>query len=450
MDLNILTNFLRLRLSHRPQLLKIVSNAGWLFFDQIFRLGMGLLIGVWIARYLGPEQFGLLSFASAFVGIFGAAAGLGLHGIVVRDIVRDPASKEQTLGTAAALMFIAGILTYTLILGANFWVRSGDTLPTALIAILGSMMLFKVSEVAVYWFESQVLSKYTVWVQSATFLLFVAVKVGLLLNNAPLIAFAWASVAEALVMALSMCVMLGLRGPRLRGLHVSMARSKTLLKESWPLLLSGVAVTIYMKIDQVMLRQMVDNEAVGIYSVAVRISEIWYFIPMVVVASLFPAILEAKKRSEAQYYRLLQRLYDMMVLLAVAIALPMTFFSTPLVVLLFGVEYAASGPVLAIHIWAAVFVFLGVASSKWFLAENRQMLSFQRTLLGSVVNVVLNFLLLPDFGAIGAAVATVISYCVAAFLSDLIQIETRRIFWMKVDALNIFYSIGKMRWSRKS
>jgi O-antigen/teichoic acid export membrane protein len=219
--LNLIPAFIHRRIAHRPNLAKIVDNIGWLFFDKILRMGVGLLVGVWIARYLGPEQFGLLSFATAFVGLFGAIAGLGLQGIVVRDIVRDPTSKEETLGTAAVLQLIGGMAAYGLILGTIFWLRPEDMLAKTLVAILGSMMLFKASEVAVFWFESQVQSKYTVWVQNSAFLLFAAIKVGLILNQAPLIAFAWATMAEALLVALLMFVILGFRGPRLRQLRMT-------------------------------------------------------------------------------------------------------------------------------------------------------------------------------------------------------------------------------------
>jgi O-antigen/teichoic acid export membrane protein len=435
--MNLVPAFVRRRIAHRPNLVKIVDNIGWLFFDKVLRMGVGLLVGVWVARYLGPEQFGLFSFATAFVGLFGAIAGLGLQGIVVRDIVRNPSCKEETLGTAAVLQFIGSLIAYGLILGTIFWLRPDDTLAKVLVAILGSTMLFKASEVVVYWFESQVLSKYTVWVQNSVFLVFAAVKVVLILNHAQLVDFAWVTMAEALVVALLLGIMLGVHGPKLRHLRTTWSCTKTLMKDCWPLMLSGIAIMIYMKIDQIMLGQIVGDEAVGIYSAASRISEVWYFIPMMIVASVFPAILEAKKRSEEQYYQRLQHLYDLMVWLSVAVALPMTFLSRPVVTLLFGEAYAAAGPVLAIHIWASVFVFLGVASSQWFLAENRQVLSFQRTALGSVTNILLNFFLIPIWGAIGAAIATVISQIVAALLFDLILIETRKMFLMKLRSLNL-------------
>ena len=410
-------------------------------------MGVGLLVGVWIARYLGPEQFGLFSFASAFVGMFGAVAGLGLQSIVVRDIVRDPACKEEILGTVAVMQLLAGLLTYGCLLGTIFMLRPEDTLAKLLVAILGSIMLFRFSDVALYWFESQVFSKYIVWVQNGCFLIFAAIKVGLILSNAPLLAFVWATTAEALIVAVLIFFMLGLRGPKLQQLRFSLIRAKTLLADSWPLLLSGMAIMAYLKIDQIMLGQMLGDDAVGIYSAAVRISEVWYFIPMMVVASVFPSILESRKRNEAQYLHRLQRLYDLMVLLSVSLAIFMTFLSRPIVVGLYGPAYAEAGLVLAIHIWGSVFVFLGVASSQWFIAENRQILSFQRTLLGFIINVFLNYILIPEFGVTGAAISSVSANLSAAYLFDFIRHETRRMFYMKTKSFNIFRffnSKGKM------
>ena len=432
-------------IAQHPQFSKILENIGWLFFDKILRMGLGLLIGVWIARYLGPEQFGSLSFAIAFTWLFGAVSTLGLPEIVVRDLVRKPDTKLETLGTAAALLFLGGVLTYCLILITIFWIRPEDQLAKILVAILGSTMLFKASEIAVYWFESQVISKYTVWVQNGSFLIFAGIKVLLILNGTPLIAFAWITLGEALIAAIMLSIMLGIHGPRLRQLCVSLARAKILLKDSWPLLLSSIAVVVYMKIDQIMLGQMVGDEAVGIYSAAVRISEVWYFIPTMIVASVFPAILKARNSSEEQYYKKLQHLFDLMLWLSIGIALPMTFLSESVIKILFGETYLDASSILSIHIWASVFVFLGVASSKWFIAENRQILSFQRTTIGALANVILNFLFIPQFQAVGAATATIISYAIATIISDLFQAETRFIFFMKIESFNLLKVIYRIR-----
>ena len=440
--------FIRRRIEHRPNLLKIVDNIGWLFFDKILRMGVGLLIGVWIARYLGPEQFGLLNFTAALIGLFGALAAMGLQGIVVRDIVQNPACREDTLGSAALLQLLGGAAAYTLLLATVFYLRPQDVLSQLVAAILGAVVLLKAFEVAGYWFESQVQSKYTVWVQNAAFLIFAGIKAVLILTGASLISFVWAMLAEAFVVALAMTLALNRFGPPLSSLRISYRRCCALLKAGWPLMLSSIAVMIYMKIDQIMIGQMLGNDAVGIYSAAARFSEIWYFIATAVAASVLPAILEAKKNNEAQYRQRLQALFDLMTWIAIIVALPVTFFATPLVTMLFGADYSEAGGVLAIHVWATVFVFLGVAGGNWFLAENQQLISLQRTALGAAVNVLLNIVLIPMLGVVGAAWATLISYAVAAMLSDAMQHATRDMFMMKLKSFSLLSSFDRLTRSK--
>ena len=439
----ILPSAIRARFVNNPEIQKVSENIGWLFFDNILRIGVGLFVGVWIARYLGPEKFGLLNFALAFTGLFGAIATMGLQGIVVRDIVRDPDCTRLTLGTAALLQFIGGLVAYLMILGTINYLRPDDILARSIVAILGSMMLFKASDIAVYWFESQVQSKYTVWVQNSVFPIFAVIKVLLIFQEASLVAFVWVMLAEASLVALILLIVMGLRGRTLTSLHVSASRAKTLLRDSWPLILSAIAVTVYMKIDQIMLGQMIGDEAVGIYSAAVRISEILYFIPMAIVTSVFPSILEAKKRSEAEYYARLQKLYDALVWLSVLCALLITFLVTPLVIFLFGKAYAESGAILAIHVWAGVFVSLGVAASKWVVIENLQQNAMIRTLIAGLINIFLNYLLISKMGPAGAALSTLISYAFVNYLSLSIYKKTRKCFYQQSCALNLVRNVKR-------
>ncbi len=399
-------------------------------------MGIGLLVGIWVARYLGPERFGLLSFASAFTGSFAVIATLGLQGIVVRNIIQDPPCRNKTLGTATALQFVAGLIVYAIMLLVIFYLRSDDTLSRLIVAILGSSILFKFSEVAIYWFESQVLSKYIVWVKNIAFLVFAVIKFSMVLYEAPLIKFAWALLGETMLAAiLAVCAMRS-HGPRIKELKISINKAKELIQDSWPLLVSSVAIILYTKIDQIMIGQMLGDEAVGIYTAAVRISEIFYFIPMVVAASVFPTILDAKTQSEKFYIGRIQRLYSLLACISISVALPMTFIATPLVTLLFGSAYLGAGPILTIHIWGLIFVCLGVVSGQWHLAENRQLLGMQRAVAGAVANISLNLILIPHYGLIGAASATVISYAIAGLLLDLIQKETRNMFFLKLQSMN--------------
>ena len=271
--MGIVPGFIRRRIAHRPNFVKIVDNFGWLFYDKLLRMGVALVVGAWLARYLGPEQFGLLSYAIAFVGLFGALATFGLEGIVVRDIVREPEAREEILGTAAFLQLIGGVIAYGLIIILIFWLKSDDPLTRVLVTTIGLTMLFKASDVVVYWFQSQVQSKYTVWVQNGVFLVFAVVKIWLILNDASLIAFAYVMVADAGFVAIILFIMLGVRGPKIRQLCASFRRAKILLTDSWPLALSGIVLMVQARIDQIMLADMVGAIEVGYYSVALTIVE---------------------------------------------------------------------------------------------------------------------------------------------------------------------------------
>lgn len=436
--MNLIPSFIRCRIEHRPNLLKIVDNIGWLFFDKILRMGVGLFVGVWIARYLGPEQFGLLSFATAFVGLFGAIATMGLQGIVVRDLVRDPGDKEETLGTAAFLQFFGGLISYGLILAVIFWLRADDAMAKAIVAIIGSMMLFKSSEIAVYWFESQVLSKYIIWIQNGVFLIFAIFKVGLILKNAPLIAFAWAMMAEALVVAVLMIFILGLRGPHLRQLRVGLVRAQKLLSDSWPLIVSSIAIVAYMKIDQIMLSQMIGDEAVGVYSAAARISEVWYFVAIALNSSFRPTLIKLRETDPYNFAKRLQQIFNLMVQLSFVVGVFVSMTSPYLIQILFGDPYTEANNILRIHVWAGVFVFLNNAVWIWYIAENKQKLANIRILVGLSLNIALNYVLIFEYGAVGAAVATLISRAFVAYAGQLLTKDTRHIFFMMTRAIFSF------------
>lgn len=407
---------LRSKIEHRHGLMRILNNISWLFFDKILRMGVGLVVGVWIARYLGPEQFGLMSYVLAFVALFTAVATLGLGGIVVRDLVQDPPAADTTIGTAFTLQTMGGLCAFGIALLAISYVRPSDELAKLAVAVLAMLMVLKATEVVKYWFEAQVQSKYVVLTENGVFLIFAAVKIGLILANAPLMAFIWALFAEGLLVAVGLLCVYALRGGKINAWRARLYRAKTLLHDSWPLILAGAVIAVYMKIDQIMLGNMIGDRAVGLYSAAVRISEIWYFIPIAIVSSVFPTIIRAKQQSAELYYNRLQHLYTILVGLSLGLALPMTFLSTFIVNQLFGSAYIAAGTVLSIHIWTAVFVFYGVGKGIFIQCENMQLFSFVCTAFGAVLNILLNIYMIPKYGIIGAAVATLCAQIMSAVI----------------------------------
>lgn len=437
--LHYLPAALRNRIEHRPNLLAILSNTGWLFADKILRMGVGLFVGVWIARYLGPEQFGLWNFAIAFVALFGAFATLGLDSIVVRELVKNPERQNELLGTAFVLKLIGALIALILTMVAISFVRSGETLTLWLIAISAAGFIFQSLNVIDFYFQANVKSRYTVYAANAAFILMTLAKVVLLISSAPLIAFAWVGLGEVALTSLFLLLAYRVNHHHIREWLYSNSAAKELLKHSWPLILSGLAIVIYMRIDQIMIGQLLGDNEVGLFSAAVRISEVWYFIPIAIANSVFPAIIRTKKHSEVLYSQRLQKLFNLMVVLALLIAVPLTFIADWIVDILYGEAYLQADKVLAIHVWAGVFVFLGVASNQWFLVENLQNLAFYRTLLGAVLNICANFILIPKFGISGAAFATLIAQFSASYLFDLLNVKTRSMFWMKTKSLLLIF-----------
>jgi len=399
-------------------------------------MAVGLLVGIWVARYLGPEKYGLLSYAQAFVGLFSSVASLGLDSIVVRELVRYSEKEKRLLGTVFVLKLFGAFISLGL-LGMAIGFTNSDSLTKTLVFIVASAVIFHSFNVIDLYFQAKVMSKYVVYANSFSLLLSALVKIYLIFHQAPLEAFAWIVLFDSIIMAVGYLYWYWKLNKDffLNHLQVDWRLAVTLLHDSWPLIFSGMVIAIYMRIDQVMIKEMLDDQAVGNYAAAVRLSEAWYFIPMVISSSLFPAIVNAKKVSDALYYQRLQRLYDFMVLLAVSIAVPMSFLSDMVVKILYGKEYQEASEVLSVHIWAGVFVFLGVVSSKWFVVENLQKYNLYRTVMGAFINIVLNFLFIPSYHLVGAAFATLVSQAFASYGFNIFHYKLHKNFKLQTKAL---------------
>jgi O-antigen/teichoic acid export membrane protein len=409
-----LPTLLRAKFEGRTYLQNVVSNTGWQFADNIVRMGVGLVVGIWLARYLGPEQYGVFNYALAFVALFTPLASLGLDDIAVRDIVRDPDNRDETLGTSFILSLLGGALVFLAASGLILILRPDDALSHWLVGVIAFASICQAFYVIEFWFNSQVQAKYLVFARNGAFLLCAVVKIVLILSFAPLIAFAWVYLLEIALCSLGLIVAYNTTGQHILSWRASANRAKGLLRDSWPLFFTGVVTIIYMRIDQVMLGEMTGSEEVGIYSVAVRLAEIWMFIPMAIFWSVFPAIVEARSTSEDLMYGRLQQLYNLMAFLAYALAIPVTLLADWLVGTLFGEAYARAGLMLAMLIWANLFASLEIARSAFLSSMNWTRLLFVTVLLGALLNIALNFLLIPHFKGYGAVIATLIAYWFAA------------------------------------
>lgn len=421
--------------------MKYFKNTSWLFFEKILRMLLTLVVNIWIARYLGVEQFGILSFVIAFVGLFLTFSTLGLDGIIIRELVTHEHKRDEFLGTAFGLKLIGAFIVLVLLaIAVKF--TSNDIYTNTLIFIIASAMIFQSFNVIDFYFQSIVLSKYVVFAKIISLLTSTLIRVFLLMIQAPLVAFAWVILVESIVLAFVLIMYYFSQGLSIFSWQSNFQLAKKLLKDSWPLIFSGLVVAIYMKIDQIMIKEILGNEATGQYSAAVMLSEAWYFIPIVVSSSLFPAIIKAKKSNLYEYHKKLQSLFDVMAWIAILVAISTTFFSEWIIELFYGVQYKDAGSVLMIHIWSGIFVYIGVVSSKWFLAENLQLYSFYRTLAGAILNIFLNYILIPTYGIEGAAFSTLFSQFIASYFFNFFNKKVNIVFRLQTNA--IFFPLRKL------
>lgn len=402
---------LKSRYLSSASLQKIVSNMGWLFLDKALHIGVGLIVGVWVARYLGPERFGLLNYAVAFSIVFSALATLSIDNILVRELVARPQDRDALMGSAFFLKFASAGVMFPIIVGAMRLVRGDDPELLALVSLSSCGLILQSTQVISCYFQSKVLSKYTVYAVNAALFAAAVLRVLLVLLRAPVVAFGWAALAETALRAAFLFVAYRCQNLSARQWTLDRGLALALLRDGWPLILAGVATTLYLRVDQVMLGDLLNDREVGVYSVALVISENLYFVPVAVVGTLFPAIVQSRQLGESVYRRRIGKLYSLMAWSGIAIGTLFAFLSSWVIDLLYGASFADSAAILRIHIWTGIPVALNVAYHTVLAAENAQIVSFYATVMGAVVNIVFNWFLIPAHGAAGAAIATLISQC---------------------------------------
>lgn len=421
---------------------KYLKNTGWLMVGKL----LSLIVGLVITRYLGPNLFGDLSFALALVTITAAIGALGLDSFIIREIINEPNKRDEILGTALVLRLAANLLLIPVALGVymvyhHFSTTPGHTL-TLMVFLLAFTSVFKSFNVIDAYFQSQVQAKYVVHVQNFCLIISAIVKIAVVWLGLPLIYIVLALVFDALLLALGLIFIYQTRGLQILNWRFSKTRGKMLLRQSFPLILSAVMVSIYMKIDQVMLKQ-VGSAAVGIYSAAANLSEAWYFIPTAIITSVFPAIINARKTDVERYQKRLGNLYNLLVMISLPVAIFISIFANKIIYIIYNNKFEGAGAMLSVHIWSGVFVFLGVASSQYLLAEGYTKISFYRTAAGALINIGLNIWLIPKYAGLGASIATLIACIVSTFYVLLIP-KTRQQGIMMLKSLFLVTAFQKI------
>lgn len=395
----------------------VVRNVQWLFLEKVLRMALGVVVGAWVARYLGPERFGVLAYVTAYVAIFQAVCQLGLDSIVVRDVVQTPDRAAAVLGTTLRLRIVVSVVGFGTALMLMAWLRPGDRESLLLTAVVAGGLLFQVADTVDLWFQSQLQSRLSVAAKVAAFGFGNGARVVAILAGAGLPAFGMLLLLEAGLGALALAMIY--RKLRTRGRWSwDLGIASSMMRDAWPLLLAALAVLLYMRLDQILLRELVGERDLGLYAAAQQLSVVWYFIPMIVCSSAAPGLARLHAQSRTDYLVALRGLFSFCWALSLAVTLVIVAGADLFVGLLFGPDYADAAAVLRWHAMALVPVSLGIAQSLWITHERRTTLALYRTALGFAVSLCLNLILIPRYGAEGSAIAYLCCQLSAAILSN--------------------------------
>ena len=419
---------------------KYLKNNFWLLFDRLFRAFCSLFVGIWIARYLGPKDFGILNYALAFVAFFNVFIDLGLNQIVVRELVKHPKITNYILGTAFRLKFFGTFLAMIGIYVLLFLIKI-DNVTKLVIFFLTLRMIFQSVDVIDYFFQAKVISKYTVIARSLAFFISSLLSIYFILNEYSVVYFALSLFVDLLLTALFLIIIYQKNGYILKQWRFSKKIAMNLMKNAWPLALSLFLISIHTKIDQVMIGNMLNITQVGIYSVSVQLSNAWLFFPAILINTYMPYFTNLRKVDKKLYQYQLIQLYSFMFWIGFFVGIVIILFGDIIISLLFGEVYANAYMPLVFNIWNGIFISQAIARGIWMINENLQIYRLYSNIIVVILNVGMNILLIPLYGIIGAAIATLITQAIGTWIISLFWKPLRQSTYDLIKSINPIYII---------
>jgi O-antigen/teichoic acid export membrane protein len=427
-----------------------LANISWAGLDRFIRLLGALLVGTAVARALGPSRFGVFSYAYAAYALFNIVSNLGLDLLVIKDIALDPDSEGESLGTAFVLKVAASLVTTVAAVVFVAVVKPHDRVILEITALLSIASIFQGLEVVGFCFQAKLKSRLSFVPTTLVFLAANAARVVAIVTHAQLLTFAWIAALEIALTQIFVGLSYASDRRRIPRWRFNRTKAVRFLHEGYPLLLSSFLIVIYTRSDQIILGHFCPSATVGDYSAAVKVSEVWYSVPLILCGSVMPQLARLRESHLMRYQANLQKLYNTLALLGVIVAILVTLFGKTIITLAFGSQYGAAYPILSVYIWANVFVFVGIAGSQQMIFEGLAKVQLQRSLAGAILNVMLNFALIPLIGAIGSAIATLIVQVIVSFGLDFLDPRTRGIFWLKTRAYLFLWLFDRKLWSSRA
>ncbi|MER1987895.1 MAG: flippase [Solibacillus sp.] len=411
---------------------KFMRNTGWLVAEQIFKMALSLVVLSLTARHLGAEQFGLLNYSLAFIMVGVTITNLGIDSILVNEFIKNRAETGLLLGTTLVLRFIAALLSIGSTLIVIYLLNPNDTLLFALTAIHAVSLLFVIFDSIDCWFQSNLQSKYAVLAKSIAFFIVSCWRLVFIFMDGSVHTFALATVLEGLFIGLFLLWFYRRHsGPKL---SFSLRIAGQLLRRSAYFFIAGLLIIVYTQMDKILLGHLTTHETVGIYMAALTVSSMWMFIANALIESARPIIMTAKLESEQRYMQKNKQLFCAIIWIGISASIIITLLSKPLILFIYGTAFSEAVHVLVILIWSRIFSLLGTVRAIWLTMEGLG--QYQVTFVGiaAVINVTLNLVLIPTYGAIGAAIATLLAEIVSAFFAVLLFRKTKPLFRLIIEA----------------
>lgn len=384
-----------------------VQNAGWLIAGRVAQMLLSLFVSLLTARYLGPSNYGLIGYASAYTAFFTSFCTLGINSLLVKEFVDRPGAEGEILGTALLLKAGSSVLSAAAMVGIVSVVDRDEPTTVLVVALSGVGVLVQIFETFHYWFQARLASKVTALATFAAYCVTSAYRVFLIVTGKSVAYFALATSVDYICIAIFLAAAYRKRGGG--KLSVSWQYGRQLLGKSHHFILSGLMVSLYGQTDKLMLKQMVGTVEIGYYSTAVALSNMWCFVLHAVIKSMYPSIMEAAKREDGAFEQRNKQLYAIVFYLSVFVSLGFAAFGPRIIDVLYGAAYLPAAAPLRIVTWYTAFSYLGVARDAWVVCRNCQKYLKYIYLMAACSNVLLNLLLIPPFGASGAAMASLIT-----------------------------------------
>lgn len=411
----------------------------WQYSEKLIRLGLGFFISIILARELGVSGFGLYNSVIVYITLFYPLCGFGIKNIIIRELVIDLRKKNELISVSICILFIFSIIAFLLANISSPYIFHNSSEALTLVFLFSFIFILKISDVFIMLFESQLLSKYVCIPNLIGYLLFFVLVIFSLNYQIKLSSLFKFKLFEQLLISLILLVLARKYSYKLSKFKFNINLLYIILKDSWPLMLSSFAIILYMKMDVLMINYMLSTHDVGLYCAASRLSEAWFFIPVILNTSIRPYLIQSCKDNNQSLLNALRIILDFSVIFTVITSILLSFFKNKIIFSLYGIDYTLSAHVFNIQIWGGLFVFINSAIESWFIIKNEQKILFLRVVLGLLVNFCLNLLFIPNYGILGAAFATLLSKIFSSYIILFFNNKTRVLFYIITKSL---FSLG--------